>query len=288
MRLPTCWIFVLGVVACGGHGEPSGAAGSAPPPGSAAPGSAAPAPARPPDAPALTVVVGDAAPVRLTASQIARWPRLDNLLSGDARRLGTWHTVYLETGGRTVELSQPSMTYPDMIPAVFPGKDGVAFGMFDPVELARHGAPGLRQDGVTEIRLELATAGRTGEHQGGGGGDPTKLTLAVETASGARTITGTELLALPREPMPGDASHKGWRLTSLLRAAGVTTFKKLILIDAAGTSLVLERADFDDKTKIPFLKLNRKGQLRFRVLEQRGTGWVPSGDLRALARVKVS
>jgi hypothetical protein len=159
--------------------------------------------------------------------------------------------------------------------------------MFDPVELAKHGKPTLQHDVVTEIRIVRGKGERGGDHQGGGQGDPLKLTLTVKTAKGEKVLTGEQILALPREEMPGNADTKGWPLTKLLAAAQVTTFKKLVLVDAAGTSLAIERAEFDDKTTIPFIKLNRQGSLRFRMLKKQGEGWQPTGDLRALTTIKV-
>ena len=64
-------------------------------------------------------------------------------------------------------------------------------------------------------------------------------------------------------------------------------YGKLVLIDAAGTSLTIAKTDFDDKTTIPFIKLNRQGSLRFRMLKKQGDGWQYAGDLRALSTIKV-
>jgi hypothetical protein len=221
-------------------------------------------------------------------AQIAAWPRLDTLVPGDARKLGTWELVTLQGAKpKPTEISHPSGAYPDMVPAIFPGADGgVAFGMFDPVELANKGKAAAREDHIKAIRIKVAQGGSRGKNDDGGGAaeDPTKLVLTVKTPAGTTTLPGTKLLALPREAMPGNDDQKGWRLGTLLDAAGVKAYDHLVLTDAGGTSLTLDRKDLDDKT-VPFVKLNKSGALRFRLLKKTGDGWNPAGDLRALVSI---
>lgn len=238
----------------------------------------------------VEIFVDDASVAKVTKEQIAKWPRLDTLVPEDARRLGTWKTVYLRgSAAKPAEINQPSSTYPELVGALFPGDDGSpAFGMFDPVELAKHGKPGLRQDELREIRIVRGKGERGGDHQGGGAAeDPLKLVLKVVIGGKETQLTGEKILAIQREPMPGSPDTKGWPLSKLLSAAGVTKFSKLVLIDAAGTALTIEKKDFDDKTAIPFIKLNRQGSLRFRMLKKQGDGWQYAGDLRALSTIKV-
>jgi hypothetical protein len=281
---PAYWIVAVLSLGCGSKdAKPT----QEPPAGSATitPGSAAPA-----AAPGIEIFVDGKSVGSVGRDQLATWPRLDTLVPEDSRRLGTWRTVAI-AGRAPAEIETPSMTHPDMIPAVFPGDDGApAFGMFDPVELAKRGKPGVRHDGVTQIRIALAAGDRGGDHRGGeAGGDPLALVVTIKTPRGEQQLTGEQILALPREPMPGsEDTHKGWRVTQLLEAAGIEDkYKKLVLVDAGGTNLTLERSDFDDKTAIPFLKLNKSGALRFRLMKQQGTGWQAAGDLRALAAIKV-
>jgi len=279
MRTWSYWVVALLTVACGNKSEDN------PGPG---PGTAA-TPAIP--APAVEIFVDDTSVAQITLEQIARWPRLDTLVPEDSRRLGTWQVVYLKgSEPKPAELNRPSATYPEMVPAVFPGEGGVpAFGMFDPVELAKHGKPGLRQDSIKQIRIKLSKTERGGDHQGGTGAgeDPLKLVLAIKTPDGDKSLTGAKIMAIPRESMPGNEDTKGWPLTKLLTVAGVTKYQKLVLVDGGGTSLTIEKKDFDDKTIIPFIKLNRQGSLRFRMLKKQGEGWQPTGDLRALSTITV-
>lgn len=87
-----------------------------------------------------------------------------------ARRLGTWAVVRI-VGRSPAELSALSATYPDLIPALFPGVDAQpAFGMFDPVELAKRGRPVVRHDHVREVRIALTKDSGRGEHEQGEGG----------------------------------------------------------------------------------------------------------------------
>lgn len=283
MQMRYC-LLAIGFVACSkdsgntaGSGTGSGTGSAAPVPVVATPGT-------------VEIFVDEVSVGKIGKEQVAKWPRLDTLVPEDARRLGTWKTVYLRgSGAKPAEINQPSSTYPELVGALFPGEDGQpAFGMFDPVELAKHGKPGLRQDELREIRIVRGKGERGGDHQGGGATeDPLKLVLKVVVGGKDRLLTGEKILAIPREAMPGSPDTKGWPLSKLLGAADVTKFNKLVLIDAAGTALTIEKKDFDDKTTIPFIKLNRQGSLRFRMLKKQGDGWQYAGDLRALSTIKV-
>jgi hypothetical protein len=237
----------------------------------------------------VEIFVNEASAGVIQAAQIAGWPRLDTLVPADVRKLGTWELVSLQGAGpKPTEIRRPSGSYPDMVPAIFPGDGGAAaFGMFDPVELARKGKPALREDHVTAIRIKLAQGGSRGQNDDGGGaaGDPTKLVLTIKTAAGTTTLTGDKILALPREAMPGNPDQKGWPLSRLLEAAGVKAYEHLVLSDASGTNLTLDKKDLDANT-VPFVKLNKSGALRLRVLKKAGEGWNPSGDLRALVAIE--
>ena len=281
MRTWPCLLVVLAVVGC--DKKPT------PPKPTSGTGSDAPVAAAPSGT--VEVFVNDASVAKISAEQIAKWPRLDGLLPEDAQRLGTWQAVYITGAGpKPAELNNPSSSYPQMVPALFPGEGNApAFGMFDPIELMKRGKPGLRQDAVREIRIKMSKEGRGGDHQGGvASTDPTKLVLAIKTADGDKQLTGTQILALPTEAMPGSEDNKGWPLSKLLAAAGVPAkYEQLVLTDATGSNLVILRKDFDDKTTIPFVKLNRQGSLRFRMMKKQGEGWAATGDLRALTTVKV-
>ena len=275
MRPSLCWIGIVAVLGAGCGGEKT-----SPP---ADRGSAAVA------ADTVEVFVGDTSVGKVGADKAAAWPRVDSLVPDTARKLGTWDRVTIEAAqGKPTELARPSGAYPDMVPALFPTPGGgTSFGMFDTVELAKKGQPAMRVDHIKAIHIQLAQGGSHGQNddQGGGAADPTKLTLSVTTAKGTTTLTGEQLIALPREPTPNNPDQKGWRLQQFLVAAGVTTFKRLVLTDASGTSLSLDAKDLAGA--VPFIKLNKSGQLRFRIFKQEGEGWTSTGDLRGLTTIDV-
>jgi hypothetical protein len=235
--------------------------------------------------------VDDKAVATVDAAAVAAWPRLDSLLPEAARRMGKWQAITIKNAKpQPAELANPSQAYREYVPALFPGPDGkVSFGMFDPVELGKHGKPALQEDGVTELRVKLAADNGRGEndHQGGTAVDPQNIKLSIITPKGEQVMTGDKLLAIPRESMPGGGGDaKGWKLGAVLEAAGIKSFKRVRLTDLKGPTLTLEAADFNAQT-IPFLKLNRQGSLRFRLYKQSGEAWQPAGDLRDLAKIEI-
>ena len=248
----------------------------------------------PPVAPVATgthMFVDDKDVATVTAAQVATWPRVDSFLPESARRLGKWQAISIKNAKpQPSTLDKPFEAHRDYIPALFPGPDGgISFGMFDPVELGKKGKPALQEDGVLEVRVKLTADSGRGENDHGGGSaiDPQDLKLLIKTPKGEQVLTGDKLLAIPRELMPGGSGDaKGWKLLTLLDAGGVKTFEKLLLTDAAGLTLTIERKDVDDKT-VPFVKLNRNGLLRFRIYKQQGEGWTPAGDLKELVSIEV-
>ncbi len=226
----------------------------------------------------------------LANDQAALWPRLDTLIPVSARRLGTWDKLELEGAAAPVTIEKPSSAYPEFVPALFPGEGGKpAFGMFDPVELAKKGAPALAKHALTAVRITLAKGTGRGENEHGNtpAADPTQLKLAIKSKSGEHIIEGTKLLELPREAPPGESEGKGWKLSTLLAQVGVTKYTRLLLTDASGTNLTLEKQDLDEKAAVPFVKLNRQGALRFRVYRKQADTWQAGSDLRGLTRVEV-
>jgi len=238
----------------------------------------------------VAIFVDDQQVGKLAFDQVNLWPRLDTLVPVSARRLGTWQTVTLK-GAKSVDLQQPSAAHPELVPALFPNDAGApSFGMFDPVELAKHGKPALREDAIHEVRIKLATGGGRGQNDTGEGGgkDPRTIELTIKTAAGEQVIKGETLLETQREAQPGETGEgKGWTLTSILGHAGIKTYERLLLTGEGGTNLTLEKQDLDPKTSVPFVKLNRQGSLRFRVFKKQGDTWQPGQDLRGLVRVEI-
>ena len=256
----------------------------------------APTAAPPPAASSVCVFVGDVKAQCLDAEAIKQWPRLDNLLPPEARRMGTWKTIVVQTAtGRGTDLNQPADTYPDLVPALFPAADGSAtLGMFDVVELANHGRPKWQQPAIQEVHVIAALGGGRGENEDGhAAADPKDLALKFIVAGKASTLAGPALLAIAREAQPGeDGEAKGWSLLTLLKSAKIPLptdqpGKRYLLTDAAGMNLTLEPSDFADGVSIPFVKLNKQGALRFWVFKKKGEGWAKGADLRGLVSVQV-
>jgi hypothetical protein len=239
----------------------------------------------------IAVFVDDQQVGTLAPEQVKLWPRLDTLVPVSARRLGTWQTITLKADAKSTDLQQPSATHPELVPALFPNDAGApSFGMFDPVELAKHGKPALREDGIHEVRIALTKGGGRGQNDTGQGGgqDPRAIELTIKTPKSEQVVKGDKLLETPRESQPGETGEgKGWTLASILDHAGVKGYEKLLLTGEGGTNLTLEKQDLDPKSSIPFVKLNRQGALRFRVFKKQGDTWQPGQDLRGLVRVEV-
>jgi hypothetical protein len=277
MRIGSVWLL-LAVASCGKN---SAKASEAPPPAKAVP-----------VATTVQIFVDDAAVGTIAMEQLKLWPRLDGLVPTSARHLGSWQDVYVQgKQAKPTDLHKPTSSYPDFVPALFPGDDGKpAFGLFDPVELAKHGKPAVREDDVTEVRIKLAANdGSHGQNEQGNAAaiDPNDLKIAIKTAKGESTLDGPKLLAVPREPMPGDTDPKGWTLATVLKTAGVGHYERVLLSDSSGLNLTLEKQDLDPASSIPFVKLNRQGSLRVKVFRKQGGTWQGTGDLRGLTRIEV-
>ncbi|HTL38081.1 MAG TPA: hypothetical protein VL326_33350 [Kofleriaceae bacterium] len=273
-------VLILVLAACSKGDSPakSGSAGSA--------GSAVATP----ESKNVLVFVDDQQVAQVTPDQISQWPRVDTLVPTAAKRLGKWQTVTLEASSpKPIDINQPSTTFPELVPALFPGADGApAFGYFDPVELAKKGTPQLRQDHLHDVHIKLAQNSGRGENEtgDGGGGDPSKLELVVKVGGKETKLLGAQLLDMPRQPPPGDNGGMGWPLAAILQKAGVTKYEKLVCT-GSGTNLTLEKQDLDPASAMPFVKLNRQGSLRFIVFKKNGETWTRGGDLRDLAKIEV-
>ncbi|NVB82924.1 MAG: hypothetical protein HOV81_31390 [Kofleriaceae bacterium] len=227
----------------------------------------------------------------VTDAQISAWPRLDSLVPAENQRLGTWDSINLTSeGGKATAIAKPSASHPDLVPALYPGEGGApAFGLFDPVELAKHGKPSLGETKLQAVSIKLSMASGHGgnDHQGGDIQDPTKLELIIKTPKGEQTVTGAKLLEVQRVPAPGEEEAKGWPLAVILDHAGVKGYQKLLLTDGKETALTLEKGDLDEKVSVPYVKLNRQGALRVTVYKKHGESWQRGGDLRGLVYIEV-
>jgi hypothetical protein len=228
----------------------------------------------------------------LDRTKAEAWPRLDSLLPENSRRYGTWEQITGVASAGPFTIKKPGATYGALIPALYPDPSGagIAFGLFDPVDLARKGTPKVQHAGLTELRVHIEKSGARGanEHMGGETTDPNKLTLTIIAGAASTTLSGVQLLALPRENAPDDDSgeHQGWKLSAVLDNANIRGAKR-ILLTGDEMNLTLEPADLDPQTSVPFIKLNRQGTLRFRTYKKEGAGWIIGGDLRGLRSIQI-
>ena len=255
--------------------------------------------AAPPPSPApsvtrddVVVLVNGKEVAKLTSGAVDKYPRLDTLLPQDAQRLGTWAeitTVTADPSAVPSAIKSPAQAYPDLVPVLFPGADGPAFGMFDPVELAKRGSAKVSHTKIREVRVTLLADGMRGQndHQGGGIQDPTQLKIQISSTQGQKVLTGPELLAMPRVAQPDGGDHQGWDLVAVLDALGLGTWAEVALADADGVSATVARKDLGADKGAAFLKLNRSGAIRFRVYTKTGTGWATGADVRGLASIKI-
>jgi hypothetical protein len=238
------------------------------------------------------VFVGTEKVADVDRAKAETWPRLDSLLPEADRRYGTWNALGGNTASGPFEIKKPGGTYGALVPALFPDADGknINLGLFDPVDLARKGPPKVSHVALAELHVIVDKSGSRGQndHMGGEAMDPNKLTLSIEAGATKVELTGTQLIALPRENPPDDDSgeHQGWKLSSILAAAKVPMPHR-ILLTGEELNLTLEKADLDPKVSVPFVKLNRQGTLRFRTYKKQGDGWAVGGDLRGLRKIQV-
>jgi hypothetical protein len=101
-------------------------------------------------------------------------------------------------------------------------------------------------------------------------------------------FTGDQLAALPTSTAPiGDTETPGWTLPQILEAAGTIPTMKVVLQGAEDANLILGEDDFDPTKTTLFIKLNRSGQLRFRVFKKVGDTYEITGELRGIVRIEV-
>lgn len=254
------------------------------------PGSAvATNPQPPPQAPGTVVVyLNDKLVATIDAAKLATWPRLDGVVPVEANQLGTWTAIAVK-GKAPADIQNPSAKFQSFVPALYPGPDGPTMGWFDLVDLVHHGAAKTTYAGVTEIRISRDDDSDRGQNEDAGTKDfdPSMIDIAIEGGS-MTVLTGKTILDIPRETPPnGDTLTQGWKLTTLIAKAGIKNPPKLLLADGTGTQVTLTAKELDPAVSVPFLKLNKKGQLRFRVYTKQADGWQLGGNLRSVTSIKV-
>lgn len=235
----------------------------------------------------------------------ARWVPLAQLVPEAARDTSRWTTLEVHTAaGRATTMPEPASTQPGLVAALFPGKSGIDFGMFTPDALAKHGTPKLVETDVIDVRVTVKpgggpSAGGSGGGDGEGGGanrdsDQERpgldtITLTIKQPGGDRVVTGAELgkIAMVAPPV-GDTETTGWDVASLLHDLKIDVTAKVIVTDTTGASVTMTKAELDPKKSVAFMKLNRSGQLRFRLFQKnKGGGWDIAGELRGVTTIEL-
>jgi hypothetical protein len=242
-----------------------------------------------PAADTVAVYLNDQQVAMIDAARLASWPRIDAVVPVAAQQLGTWTSMTVK-GKNPTEIAQPAAKYANNVPVLYPGPDGPTLGWFDLVDLANKGAAKATFAGVTEIRIMRDEDSDRGMNEDGTAVkdfDPAQIDIAIDGGA-VPVLAGKDIIAMQREAPPnGDTQTQGWKLTTLLDAAGIKNPPKVLLTDESGTSVTLTAAELDPAVSIPFLKLNKKGQLRFRVYTKQNDGWQLGGNLKGLSSIKV-
>jgi hypothetical protein len=152
--------------------------------------------------------------------------------------------------------------------------------------------------GVAKVKAEPEPepeAKGEGNGEGGGGENdgerpvPTaELKITVVGPAGETVFTGDQLATMSTSHAPiGDMDTPGWTLGQILEASGVEPSEKVVVYGAENANLILEAADFDPAKAVLFIKLNRSGQLRFRVFRKVGATYEIGGELRGIVRIEI-
>jgi hypothetical protein len=147
-----------------------------------------------------------------------------------------------------------------------------------------------------EAKVQVDEGGKGGGDGEGGGGenDGERPPLTADTKIRVRwpgeevVFTGDKLAKLPTSHAPiGDTDTPGWTLNQILDAVGVKPTGKVVVQGEESANLILEPGDLDPAKAVLFIKLNRSGQLRFRVFRKVGDTYEVAGELRGITEIGV-
>jgi len=256
--------------------------------------------------PPIALVLDGNPTATIDAAKVGAWAPLGSFLPSGSQNMESWGAIELRAGARVERIDDPSMKRPGLVAAVFPARGGPSFGFFAPQDLAKKGRPQWEFPGVTEVVVKSrppepppgqAAEGGQGSGNGEGGGAENEgdrpapsanLKITIVGPAGEKVFTGDKLAGLPTTTAPvGDTETPGWTLGQILDAVGTKPKGKLVVYGEEGANLILERADLDPAKAKAFIKLNRSGQLRFRLFRKTGATWDIAGELRGLARVEL-
>ena len=233
----------------------------------------------------------------LDAAKLGAWAPLGSFLPSGSQNLDTWGAIEVTIGDLVERIDDPAAKHPGLVAAVFPGRGGPAFGFFAPQDLAKKGKAQWERQGVSRIAVTSRAAGGQGGGDGAGGGAENEgerpapspdLKITIVGPAGETVFTGDKLAPLPTTTAPiGDTDTPGWTIDQILTAAGVSPKGQVVVYGEESANLILEPSDLDPETAKPFIKLNRSGQLRFRLFRKNGETWDIAGELRGISRIEL-
>jgi hypothetical protein len=234
----------------------------------------------------------------LDAAKLGAWAPLGSFLPSGTQNIDTWGTIEVTVGDKVERIEDPAAKHAGLVAAVFPARTGPAFGFFAPQDLAKKGKAQWQREGVSKVAvISRAMMGGQGGGDGAGGGAENEgerpapsadLKITIVGPAGETVFTGDKLASLPTTTAPiGDTDTPGWTIDQILSAAGVSPKGKVVVYGEENANLILEPRDLDPATSKPFIKLNRSGQLRFRLFRKAGDTWDIAGELRGIARIEL-
>lgn len=235
--------------------------------------------ASPEAAPAVAVEVGGRPRAPIAVVALAAGP-ID--LAAHLGDVGAWRALHARTAdGRTLDVPEPSVTYPDHAWRLYLDRARPTLGGFRrpapdaPPHVRRAlAAPDVMLVDVSAIAVDLAAPPRDG-----GATAPATDALTVGFGDRQVVVPFADVQRLPRAPATA-AQPEGWRLTDVLGAAGAPT-DRAVIVRAADGATPLAAAEVARAT----LRRNQRGELRLGVEPVAGA---PAVVLHAVVGVDVA
>lgn len=193
-------------------------------------------------------------------------------------------------GGRELYIRDPARAYEGHTIKLYRDQRGKpALGVFrNPRTATPRQLEGLAAAPVIYLTDVASIDVRTQKEELPEAKDPS-LELRVPGAGGPITLEGTQLQALTAMKAPDQReSSTGWSLADVIRAGhAVAGAPAVQLIDEGGGTLDIPAGTLTDPTQILFLKLNRRGQYRFKWWKREGPPPVDDAPGKAQQHVTV-
>ncbi len=222
----------------------------------------------------MRIMLNGVVVARPTRDEVAKRPRLRDLMPAEARDESKWKMIEArarEPKFEYLSLPKPAANYPGQVARVFIDRKGkVAFGM----ELAGDKpAFTVMRSGIKVVNVH--TRVRRAKPPGALSPPGSGADLIVEVDGKPHTISPVALSKLARIAA-AEQDANGWHLRDVIAlvtpVAGVARVRL-----AAAESVDLDGAELVDDQVIAMLKINRRGQYRFKM-------WRIDGQQRSLIK----